>query len=88
MDLLFHFKGSIYEAKVLANYSEPIHCYRCYFSDKELRKAAGDCITFNTHEDTRRLELVYYADKSAYNLINSLQSALQKYIDNNTGAQL
>ena len=87
MDLLFHFKGSIYEAKVLANYSEPIH-YRCYFSDKELRKAAGDCITFKTHEDTRRLELGYYADKSAYNLINSLQSALQEYIDINTGAQL
>ena len=59
MDLLFHFKGSIYEAKVLANYSEAVHYYRCYLTDNELKKEASECITFKTDENSRRLELVY-----------------------------
>jgi hypothetical protein len=84
MDLLFHYKGHIYEAKVLVNYSEAIHYYRCYFSDPELKKEGGECVTFKANENSGRLELVYYADKRAYILINSLQESLQQYINTNS----
>ena len=82
MDLLFHYKGRIYEAKVLVNRSQPVHYYRCYFFDEELKREAGDCVTFRTDENSRKLELVYHVDKHSYILINNLQTALQEYIDN------
>jgi hypothetical protein len=83
MDLLFHYKGSIYEAKVLVSDSEAVHYYRCYLTDNELTKEAGDCVTFKTDENSQRLELVYHVGKHAYILINNLQTALQDFIDNN-----
>ena len=84
MDLLFHYKGHLYEAKVLVSCSEPVHYYRCYLSDRKLIREVGECVTFKTDENSGKLELVYYADKHAYILINSIQEALQYTIDNNS----